>query len=138
MNDSEVLLDKADALLLRLRSSTEMEFPVLTEIVELSSPSGSHRKLSPTPKHSNPLSDVEVNELCQSLRAQLIQSLERTLEQRTDEALLGRLRQECELALEIRLKCLMEDVRKEILLDIEKTLEELIETEVHTRLSART
>ena len=36
MNDNEALLGKADALLLRLQSSENVEFPVLTEIVELS------------------------------------------------------------------------------------------------------
>lgn len=138
MNNSEILLDKADALLLRLRSSTEAEFPVLTEIVELTGPRAGEREPHPLPKHTKPVTDLAKDEFCENLRAQLMQSLERRLKRQTDEALLVRLRPEVELALEIMLKRLVDELRKEILLDIEKILADVIDTEFRASLRTRT
>jgi hypothetical protein len=134
MNDNESLLGKADALLIRLRSSANVEFPVLTEIVELSGLSGRTQNPPPSPSQSNSLDDVELEELRQRLRIQISQSLENAVKQWTDEIFLTNLRQEIESVLQLSLERALEQSRKAMLLRIEEALAAAIDTEIRTRL----
>jgi hypothetical protein len=134
MNDNEVLLGKADALLLRLQSSANVEFPVLTEIVELSGLSGRLHKPPPPTPQSNTVNDVDVEELCQRLRIQIGQSLESAVKQWTDEIFLTRLRQEIESILQLSLERALHQSREAMLLRIEKALAGAIDMEIRTRL----
>lgn len=134
MNDNEALLGKADALLLRLQSSANVEFPVLTEIVELSGLSGRLQKPPPPPPQSNSVNDVDVEELCQRLRVQIGQSLEGAVKHWTDEIFLTKLRQEIELVLQLSLERALQQSREAMLLHIEEALAGAIDTEIRTRL----
>lgn len=134
MNDNEALLGKADALLLRLQSSANVEFPVLTEIVELSGLSGRLQKPPPPPPQSNSVNDVDVEELCQRLRVQIGQSLEKAVKHWTDEIFLTKLRQEIELVLQLSLERALQQSREAMLLHIEEALAGAIDTEIRTRL----
>ena len=134
MNDNEALLGKADALLLRLQSSANVEFPVLTEIVELSGLSGRLQKPPPPPPQSNSVNDVDVEELCQRLRVQIGQSLEKAVKPWTDEIFLTKLRQEIELVLQLSLERALQQSREAMLLHIEEALAGAIDTEIRTRL----
>ena len=136
MNDNEALLGKADALLLRLQSSENVEFPVLTEIVELSGLSRRLHKPPPPPPQSNSVNDVDVDveELCQRLRVQIGQSLEGAVKHWTDEIFLTKLRQEIELILQLSLERALQQSREAMLLHIDEALAGAINTEIRTRL----
>ena len=134
MNDSEALLGKADALLLRLRSSANVEFPVLTEIVELSGLSGRLHKPPPPPPQSNSVNDVDVEELCKRLRIQIGQTLENAVKQWADEIFLKNLRQEIELTMQLSLERALQQSREAMFLHIEEAVAGAIDTEIRTRL----
>ncbi len=138
MSDRDALLDKADELLFRLRSSTDAEFPVLTEIVEISTVSGRHQDPLPTPPQSSQLNEYEVEELREGLRAQLSQSLEIAVRQWTDQILFSELQKEIDLALKLSLERAIEESREEMLLHIRETLEDVIDRKINTLLLPRT
>lgn len=138
MNDRDVLLGKADELLLRLRSSSDAEFPVLTEIVEASTVSGRYQDPPLTPLQSSPLNEYEIEKLRAGIRAQLSQSLEIAVRQWTDEILFSKLQREIELAFKLSLDRAMEESRKELLLHITETLENVIDRKINALLLPRT
>jgi len=137
MSDSEALLGKADALLLRLRSSPTTEFPVLTEVVDLTHLSRDQTEPSPTPLFSTPGNGIDIDDLCQHLRRHLTESLERAVMQWTDDSFIAKLRQEIEPILQLSLERAMEDSRAEVLLRIRDTLARAIDTEVRAHFSRR-
>ncbi len=138
MNDRDVLLGKADELLLRLRSSSDAEFPVLTEIVEASTVSGRYQDPPLTSLQSSPLNEYEIEKLRAGIRAQLSQSLEIAVRQWTDEILFSKLQREIELAFKLSLDRAMEESRKELLLHITETLENVIDRKINALLLPRT
>lgn len=134
MSDSEALLSKADALLFRLKSSAQEEFPVLTEIVDLSGTVDSGLDPSSKPQQLSPFNDVDVDNLCRQLRVQLTQTLDLSIRKWADEILLKKLEQEVKLALQHSLERAMDDARGEILLSIGEALSKAIDTEIRARL----
>lgn len=134
MNDSEELLGKADALLQRLRPSADAEFPILTEVVELSALNGSAKGPNSTIQQVTLANEVDIEELCQRLRIQLTLLLEPAVKRWANEVLLTKLRQEIDLALQPSLERAVEKAKDEMLPLLENALEEAIESEINTRL----
>ena len=111
---------------------------MLTEIVEASTVSGRYQDPPLTPLQSSPLNEYEIEKLRAGIRAQLSQSLEIAVRQWTDEILFSKLQREIELAFKLSLDRAMEESRKELLLHITETLENVIDRKINALLLPRT
>jgi hypothetical protein len=132
MSDGNELLGKADALLARLRSSTDSEFPVLTEIVEVHEhappPAGPLSVGQSAPRNT----PIDLDDLCNRLKARLLEEFEPATMRWIEESLLSNMRAAIEISLSKHVEKVAREAEAALYARIERTIDEVIEREIQS------